>query len=468
MSNRIIIHPQETAAVLLNPGMGIMYVLRGTQAVRYDQIDPAAWFLQEKISDKIEVSLPWSILEPEEGKFNWNHPQWEGSFKSWIDKGFKVALKVRGMASRGTLYDDGTPQWVFDAGAKYIDETMDNYTLLPMKKRRIPVYWDPVYLKKAQNFIQAMGERYNGKPWLEFVQIAHMGQNGGMTLAGQTDTRPWYDAGFSIPVYKDAHKKIIQSYTEAFPNTQLSQALGVPLAGENSISDMEEIISDLVQKKIMLKFGESGFSFYTVGISTEVDDYVEKYCKAYFPQTKIYMEIFSTPRVMNSALDCHLSYWHREGEGTGLGLPYEPTSDIAELYRFMARNIGYRFFLKEIEYPEQIKKGEKFIIRYEWLNNGSAPCYRDYGMSLALTGPSGKIVWEDIQLPQTPTSSLGWNSGCRVSETLGWTVRNAPPGSYDLRIGLRAMKNDSERIELPLAGQDDRRQYTVGKIKIIE
>ena len=97
-----------------------------------------------------------------------------------------------GMDTLGTFYNEGTPQWVFDAGAKYVDEPIDLYrgTFLlndipengtfPV---RYPVYWDEIYLEKTEQLVRALGKRYNGRPEVEYVVIGHMGRWGEMHIA---------------------------------------------------------------------------------------------------------------------------------------------------------------------------------------------------------------------------------------------------------------------------------------------
>ena len=113
-----VYHPKKTDRILHNPGCGMLYLQRGFHKLPYSALPADSWFLRERLSDKIAIHLPWSALEPEEGHYLWEHPDWEGCFQSWMDAGFKVGLQIRGMDTLGTFYNEGTPQWVFDAGAK--------------------------------------------------------------------------------------------------------------------------------------------------------------------------------------------------------------------------------------------------------------------------------------------------------------------------------------------------------------
>ena len=61
------------SAVLRNRGCGINYLQRRNK-LRFDEVPEDAWFLRERLSDKIAIDISWSQLEPEEGKFLWDHP----------------------------------------------------------------------------------------------------------------------------------------------------------------------------------------------------------------------------------------------------------------------------------------------------------------------------------------------------------------------------------------------------------
>lgn len=504
MSKEIVRKMKETDDYLHNPGMGILYIQRGRNKIRYDAIPPKAWFLQERLTDKIIVDIPWSMLEPKEGVYEWNHPDWEGCFNSWIAAGFKVAIEVRGMSSLGTLYDDGVPQWVFDAGAKYIDEPLEYYkksretrkSEFKEKAIRYPVYWDPVYLDKVNNLVHVLGSRYNNNPDIEFVMNGFMGRWGEMHISEHTPVEPWLEAGLSAPVYAEALKKIIDMYIDAFPNKPIVQELGHPshnnfqgnfVHSYISIREIHEAISYLVSKGVWLKENGLGSSW---GIESTKDPYIDnwviEYFDAYYPKVKVMFENLVPLEALKSALKSHISYWNRGCEVEGLmemkvgsegnrkiihyysdNPPAMSIEEEKNLWRHMARHIGYRFVLKELRYPEEVKTGEQFTIRYQWENKGSAPCYKDYGILLALTDANDYIVWEDAQLPGIATSSLLWDAGRSVEYALSWTIpQKVKSGAYNLHVGMRDMKDPNTKIELAIAGKDAQKRYRVGTMRI--
>ena len=512
MEKKLIGAPKETNDYLHNPGMGILYIQRGNNKIRYDQIPKDAWFLKEKLTNKVTMDIPWSILEPQEGVFHWDHSEWEGCFNSWIENGYKVGIQVRGMSTLGTLYNDGVPQWVFDAGAKYIDEPIKQHNLggrwsIDERPIRFPVYWDPIYLEKANNFINALGKRYNGNPNIEFVIMGFMGRWGEMHISEHTPVEPWLDAGLNIPTYIKAHKKIIDMYVDAFPDTPIVQELGSPSYNSYKgdvqiptfmhIRDAEEIIQYLVSKKVWFKYNGLGKSFEGTK-DPYIDNWVIEYFDAYYSKIKVMMENLVPIKALESALKCHISYWNRGMEFEGLvemtvgtkemkkmfsswnEVPdFTPWNDSPEvssmtiedeknLWRYMARYVGYRFVLKELRYPQRINVGEKFTIKYKWENKGCAPCYENYGIVLALVDIDGNTVYENVQLPGVNTSSLLWDANCIVEDVLWSIPTEIKKGTYDLYIGMKDMKNPKIGIELAIGGKDSQKRYKVGAIEVIK
>lgn len=472
--------PHYTEEILHNPGCGIFYLQRGRNKVRFDEVPADAWFLREKLTDKISFSLAWSVLEPEEGKFLWEHPDWEGCINSWIDAGFKVSLQIRGMDTWGTLYNDGVPQWVFDAGAKYIDEPMalyrNSFTLNFLsddsdKPVRYPVYWDKVYLEKVRHLVKAMGERYNGRSEVASVSIGHMGRWGEMHLSGHSPLQPWFDAGFSRETYIKAHKEIIDIYRNAFPDTELVQEICAPVFAEETgrdligIDEVPEIYDYLAEHGICIKFNGIGKSW-----RPSSDPYLDRDVAGIFDhyagKTKICCENLVTPAGLASVLNHQISCWQRGGETEGLGilmvdrdiplkekriysyLTFFPEEFAAltpegekELWRMMARRCGYRIVPESVEYD---RDGNLAVC---WKNIGTAPCYEPLRTELLL--PAGRT----LARCHTPTIlPVGKQTVCRFRLPAGTT------GS--LRIRLVAERY-GEVLELPLDQRDPEGYFKV-------
>ena len=111
---RTTIQPQDTGEALNSPGMG--WVLHF-----YDNV-PSNYGSQLAYSDTVDdfpgltvvyLRIPWSYIEPEEGKFNWSVVDSPG--QRYIAKGKQVAFRF---SCSESWMRYATPEWVERAGAK--------------------------------------------------------------------------------------------------------------------------------------------------------------------------------------------------------------------------------------------------------------------------------------------------------------------------------------------------------------
>jgi hypothetical protein len=70
-----------------------------------------------------------------------------------------------------------------------------------------PDYSDPIFLKRHGEFIKALGDKYDGSPDIDFVDIGSYGHWG-----------EWHTPN---AVSVEVRKKIVDMYTQAFKKTQL-------------------------------------------------------------------------------------------------------------------------------------------------------------------------------------------------------------------------------------------------------
>ncbi len=484
------------SAVLRNRGCGINYLQRRNK-LRFDEVPEDAWFLRERLSDKIAIDISWSQLEPEEGKFLWDHPEWEGCFQSWINAGFKVLLKVRGMDTLGTLYDQGTPQWVFDAGAQYVDEPIEfsrnsgllneipGDTSMPV---RYPVYWDPVYIEKASNLIRALGERYNGKPYVESFAIAHTGRWGEMHIADHYPRTEWERKGYTIPRYLEAHRELIDRYRAAFPDTPLQQSVGDPSFQDRFVDAMPSF-EYLAECGIMLKCGGLGKAWHPPFRSPWLDDACADMFRRFRYRSKVVFENLVLPEALEFALGLGMSYWQRGGEASGLGelniakeipIPLKriysgygftpeqfdalTVENQMELWRHLARRTGYRLAAESVDV--ETEPGVLYT-RFRWTNTGAAPCYEKFRVRAALCGMDGTVVWSETQTPSCGCGAETWESGVRITDSLTWRLpADLSAGEYRLMFGLELCGFAGERMQLANCGRTDSGLYPAAVVTI--
>jgi len=495
--NKLILDQVSPDVILHNRGCGINYVQRRGK-IPYSAVPQDSWFFQEKLCDKIAIDIPWSVIEPREGNYLWEQPEWEGCFQSWMDAGYKILLKIRGMDTLGTFYNQGTPQWVFDAGAQYVDESIEAYRnswLLndipenEQKPIRYPVYWDPVYIEKATNLVNAMGKRYNGNPAIESVAIAHTGRWGEMHIADHQPLDPWNAKGYSIETYLHGHRQMIDAYLKAFTDTPLQQSIGEPSFHDDLVEAMPSF-EYLADNGVMLKQGGLGKS-WRLSSSPYLDEDVMLVLNRFRDKTKVVFENLVLPEALQLALDMGMSYWQRGGEASGLGImnvekkipikdkkiysmysffsaEYDQLTieDEKNLWRNMARKCGYRLGLQEVEIGE-LQRGKAFMTSMTWCNTGSAPCYEQFKIVLSLNDTNGNEIWNDEQTPACGCGANVWGVKNRISFIQQWQLPDCiAPNTYSLNFGLKHSRFNKEHMQLTNVLCEVQNMYQIGMFDI--
>jgi len=104
----------------------------------------------------------WSEIEKTHGQFDW--AQLDAHIAEWKAVGKGIALRIVWSSSgywAHPMAKTPTPQWVLDAGARYAYH--------PDSGTQVPLFWDPVYLKYAHEFLGAIGTRYDANTGMMFI-----------------------------------------------------------------------------------------------------------------------------------------------------------------------------------------------------------------------------------------------------------------------------------------------------------
>ncbi len=133
--------------------------------------------------DHLYIRLAWSYLEPKEGQFDW--PVIDRIIDKWTAHGpghrlshqlpgdqyrpHRTAIRHAAVGRRGR------------GPGRALSHGPGDRTGGPWE----PVYDDPVFLAKLDRFLAAFAARYDGKPWLRYVDIGSIGDWGeGHSWAG--------------------------------------------------------------------------------------------------------------------------------------------------------------------------------------------------------------------------------------------------------------------------------------------
>ncbi len=168
----------DTVRVLHNPGKGWYHHLLDNGIDKY-KIRNDSIFLSFPAMDHLYLRLAWSYLEPQEGKYNWLVI--DSIIDRYVPLGFGISFRItsketgkfpNAVNQEFNNIQYATPYWVKKAGAK------GTITEMWGIKSWVPHWDDPVYLEKLNKFHNAFAKRYDGKPWIRYIDIGSIGEWG--------------------------------------------------------------------------------------------------------------------------------------------------------------------------------------------------------------------------------------------------------------------------------------------------
>jgi len=454
-SNIYEARPVDNGKALVNPLMGWtmhfysnLYTQYGNKLEASDTVDDFPGL------STVYLRIPWSFVEPEENNFNWE--TLDTPAQRWIEKGKKVAFRIT--ATENWMHQ-GTPQWVFDAGAKYYKA--DDYLE--------PDYDDAIFLEKVEHFVKIMAERYDGNPNVAFVDIGHFGMWGeGHTVF----STPKHGKSWGI----ETQKKIIDIYCKYFKHTQL--CLSDDFAGHDTPGKRFPIMDYAFSKGVSLR--DDSILVQPAPRSWFHSDMAQ----LFWPTMPVILEhehyggskargAWNKDLLLKSVEDYHASY---------MSIHWWPRIELNEnrdVIDKINRRLGYRIQASYVQWPQVIKRNENFIIESQWKNAGVAPCYPGGYPCFTIKDSLGGIVSVLVETKFNVKSLTTAEPDKAVAKVLtsqftvakaypdphGPFARACNPGKFDLYISV-GMIDGTPTLELPYDQCDGHKRYKVGTITL--
>lgn len=457
----ITVKPADTGAALVNPDMGwVLYFYSNIPTNYGSQLEPSDTVDDFPGLSTVFMRIPWSFIEPEEGKFNW--AILDTPAQRWIAKGKKVALDIT-CSENWTAF--ATPEWVKKAGAK---GTFYEFGKGPAPQSEKAWCWDPdfgdkVFLQKLDKFLQALAARYDGNPNVAFVSIGSYG------LWGEGHTF------MTSQVPEDKADKIVRKHIDMwvkhFSNTLLT--IEDDVVGHDKPGRHFPLTDYALSKGVSLRDDSilvqpPPRSWYHAEMAQE-----------FWPRTPVVLEHehygSSKARgnwgdgslLLKAVEDYHASF---------LSIHWWPRVELEENRELIDRinmRLGYRLQLREMSWPEKITIGKPFKVTSKWANAGVAPCYPGGFMTLTIKDEKGGIVsvLVDDSLDMR-TLEVGPPGKAPVKKhesefVVGLIAPTTKPGTYDVFVSV-GRRDGTPTIALPLADDDGQHRYKLGKVEITQ
>ena len=196
----VTVVPRETDQILANPGMGWQTFHRTS---KHDRSLPA-W-----IPSTVHYARwGWGQLEPRPGQLD--NAFLDGVLKQSRESGQQLAFRV--MCCSTSRTEPYHPAWLKELGGRVVECDYEGVGVFP-----IPDLDDPLVLERHLDFIKRLGERYDGHPDLDHVDLGSVGWWGEWHLSGSKK--------YKLPTLAN-REKIVAAYSAAFKKTPLLMLIG--------------------------------------------------------------------------------------------------------------------------------------------------------------------------------------------------------------------------------------------------
>jgi len=447
---RVLVRPADNGAELANPGMG--WVLH-----YYDNV-PSNYGSRLKPSDTLDgwpgltviyLRIPWSYIEPEEGKFNWSIL--DTPAQRWIGKGKQLAFRISVSESWMRW---ATPKWVADAGAK-------GYDFLPGKGVRAdgpfwePDFDDPVFLAKLDRFLGAMAARYDGNPEVAFVDVGSLGVWGeGHTWS--STLRPITAA--TVKRHIDLHKKhfrktLLAANDDMGGSDARGRSEAIDYAAAQGLTLRDDSILVQAGRNAYFHAAWADAFWPKAPVILESEHYGGSKARGCWQDGSLYLK--AVEEYHASYVSIH--WW-----------PHEFLEETRPLVRQINQRLGYRLQLTEAGWPKAIRLGERLPVRSAWRNAGVAPClpgaHPIWTLKDSQGGITAVLVDDALDARSLPVAAPG-KAPAPSRETDFGLPFQLRTGRYDVLVSMGS-RTGTPTIALPLAGDDGQRRYRLGTVEI--
>lgn len=443
----VVIRPTEIGDVLTNPGIGFTTLQRFNgdplnEGTKWTEGYPIVYYpfqgnLEVKNQPLTTIAyfrIYWRFVEPEMGKYNWE--MLDKALKTAHERGQTLMLRIAPYGTTGK--PDNVPDWY---RALVGDES----------KKRLPVKWqtdpeNPAYIKHWTQLVRELGNRYDGNPDLELIDISIVGA--------------WGEGEGTGDLSESTMKALVDPYLEAFPNTLLvaqetdrrtnqyilSKRPAVGWRGD-CLGDMRCVNG----AKWCHMFDEYPEHVVDYGLS----DAWKKgpvALEACWVMQHWKNQGWDVQYIINQSLKWHISSFNNKSSD----VPQEWWPSVNEWLKKM----GYRFVLRRFTYPPVLPPQGKLAFTSWWENKGVAPCYKAFPLALRLKNSNRTEVFI------TDADIRNWLPGDVVYDNAVFIPADMPRGDYNLEIGIVDPQTHRPRVKLAIAGIDSEGWYNLGGITV--
>ena len=461
----------DATRVLVNPHKGWYHHFPDNHPDKY-KIARDADLVEFPGMDHLYIRIAWAYLEPREGQFDW--AVIDRLVDKWTAHGLGIAFRISCKETSTDRIEQqyATPRWVMEAGAQGGHYWMGQAT--GPEGPWEPLYDDPVFLEKLERFLAAFAARYDGQPWLRYVDVGSIGDWGeGHSWASSRKTLSFAVRKLHIDLHLKHFKRsplvISDDYVHALPDPAERASLHQHILA-NGISYRDDSImvdgyfsgsSDRFTVRSPELFADA---FRLTPTVLELEHYGKVKSLGNWearPDSAAFKfgKGKAGPEFFRGAIDLlHASYIGYHGDAR------EWLDDNPELTKELLNRCGYWLFPTSLELPSTLAAGSAASFRVTIDNRGVAPPYHPYELRVRVSGEG--VSWGGV----VGRADRSWLPGAPITLQSQLALQaDLKPGRYTVSLGLIDRSSGSERpVELALksSARDVEGYYRVGEVEV--
>jgi len=459
-ANTTVVELQDTGEVLFNPGMGFsdFHFSWGDPYAPPPYPDPSRY----PPSTVAYFRWYWDEIEPSPGAIDFDLIDAVIANARERSEGERLAFRVMTLEEQTRM-----PGWL--RGAPYNVEGTTHGGIF------VPDYRGEVFLRETERLLLALGERYDGHPDVDHVDIGVVGCWGEWNTAcvgGQSFCALYGLSEGGCESVSEAFERIVDMHFEAFPNTPK-----VMLLGDEGVT--AEALVHAVERGAGWRadcLGDWGFwssawshmtTLYPQGIANASS------ASSAFPsawtRAPVQFEVcgtmggwlssqgYSAARVVETfefALEQHASVIN--AKSSDIPAAYMPAVEQVLL------RLGYRLLPARVEHPSVSPPGARLRVDTRWENLGVAPPYHPHPVVWRLRDGDEQVVAQR----RSDADLLSWLPGAHEDTTTLELPEGLPPGTYHLDAAIFDNRGTAPEVHLPLGGRLSDGWYAISTLAV--
>jgi hypothetical protein len=430
--NTLVSLEKDNNPIYRNPGKG--YVLYAPGELSEEN---------QKYANLYYTRYQWADIQPTEHDTSFQIIERDIALAKSM--GLKFAFRIMNSDTEWGKADGyNVPKWVYDAGAKsYIVDSFGH-------DQHVPEWTDnPIFFEKMEQFVEELGEKYNGHPDIEFIDIGSFGTWGeGHIYSLEIDIE---GNKHSYPTVKEMMDNYFEPYMNAFPDSQLVNVWGVPEFQD--VYDWAALHGVSARRDGIPVWNDGSHIAYVHGVGPGIIELTATY------RELIESGQWDAQKIADS---------YKIGKASFVELSRGGADDYIEsefnLIRDYANKLGYHFTIDTAQYPATVAPGNDYQLVLNWTNSGYTYLYKPAHVAVALLNDSSQVIqtqWLEDIVPRSfaPDFTTRTDSSFRFNEVDG--------GKYKLAVGMFLNKSNAKPdYQMGIAGGTDDKWYPIGEIQV--